>query len=256
MERENITNVPTLKIYKLTEAQYRARLEAGKIDENAFYFTDNQSNNTADSYMVKVNKSYSEETHEVIYTTEDFNWEDLCAAINAGKDVFCRIIDMFMQEEGNISVEDCRMMYFTTEENYVQFIQETLNYTTLFDISADGNMQYLRQRKPSLDELPMVLELKLQTISTQDGETHDVYVVQNNITANAIFSAITAGRMIIGHFKRSGYLQFTDYAYYVSRDNSVYGGREVYFPHSDWFYCDAIANCNRLGKVNFVNEIW
>ena len=48
MERENITNVPTLKIYKLTEAQYRARLEAGKIDENAFYFTETAEK---DSYL-------------------------------------------------------------------------------------------------------------------------------------------------------------------------------------------------------------
>jgi hypothetical protein len=35
----NTQNISTLKIHKLTQAQYERELEAGRIDENAFYLT-------------------------------------------------------------------------------------------------------------------------------------------------------------------------------------------------------------------------
>ena len=35
----NTQNISTLKIHKLTQAQYERELEAGRIDENAIYLT-------------------------------------------------------------------------------------------------------------------------------------------------------------------------------------------------------------------------
>lgn len=40
-------NLSTLKIYKLTKEQYERKLEAGEIDENAFYFTDEKSSDVS-----------------------------------------------------------------------------------------------------------------------------------------------------------------------------------------------------------------
>ena len=37
------TNVPTLKIHKLTEAQYARELANGNIDENAIYLTPDEA---------------------------------------------------------------------------------------------------------------------------------------------------------------------------------------------------------------------
>lgn len=37
-------NLTTLKIHKLTQAQYERELEAGRIDENALYITPDDDN--------------------------------------------------------------------------------------------------------------------------------------------------------------------------------------------------------------------
>ena len=44
----SITELNTLRINVLTEAQYRAAVEAGEIEENELYFTTDQLENAED----------------------------------------------------------------------------------------------------------------------------------------------------------------------------------------------------------------
>ena len=45
-------NLSTLKLHKLTQAQYDRELEAGRIDESAMYLTpDDETNNEEDGYI-------------------------------------------------------------------------------------------------------------------------------------------------------------------------------------------------------------
>ena len=47
-------NLSTLKIHKLTQAQYDRELAAGNIDENAFYITPDASSEQVDEKQSKI----------------------------------------------------------------------------------------------------------------------------------------------------------------------------------------------------------
>ena len=44
-----IDDVPNLKIYKLSEEQYKRKVENGEIEENAFYFTPGGDESTVEA---------------------------------------------------------------------------------------------------------------------------------------------------------------------------------------------------------------
>ena len=72
----NTQNLSTLKINKLTQAQYNRELAAGRIDENALYLTpdDNYSNEDIDAILAtKANSSHSHDISDVanLQTTLD-----------------------------------------------------------------------------------------------------------------------------------------------------------------------------------------
>lgn len=70
-----VKNMPTLKIYKLTKEQYKSRLEAGLIEEDALYLTPDTTPD-ADYYTEQEidsllsNKSDIGHTHDDLYCTE------------------------------------------------------------------------------------------------------------------------------------------------------------------------------------------
>ena len=70
-----VKNIPTLKIYKLTKEQYKSRLEAGLIEEDALYLTPDTTPDT-DYYTEQEidsllsNKSDICHTHDDLYCTE------------------------------------------------------------------------------------------------------------------------------------------------------------------------------------------
>lgn len=82
------TNVPTLKIHKLTQAQYDRELANGNIDENALYLT--PEDNTASgggTYIIPMDFDYN------IDSSFSFSWDELLAAIDNNYYVAIRIED-------------------------------------------------------------------------------------------------------------------------------------------------------------------
>lgn len=48
-------NLPTLKIHKLTKAQYDRELEAGRIDPNALYLTPDEEIDLSEYELITIN---------------------------------------------------------------------------------------------------------------------------------------------------------------------------------------------------------
>lgn len=74
-----ITKVPTLKINKLTQAQYNRELANGNIDENAFYLTPDEGN-SAGSYIIPIYRGDDEALH--LDPSFTFSDDDLIDAFN------------------------------------------------------------------------------------------------------------------------------------------------------------------------------
>ena len=205
-------------------------------------------------YIVKINKSYDEETGGEVYATDGFSWEELQEAVKAGKQVVCRITDLkSLVEDGMLITDDVPLSYYTEEENFAEFRRSSLWKVETYSVSADGNMQYAEVIIPTKNDLPMILDLRYSA-HKEDGEIYDTYIVENNVTANQIIVAARSG-VVVGRFKRGGYICLTDYARYADSNFSSYGGNEIYFPGVDFFYDSSVAACNRNGQVVFVNDI-
>lgn len=69
----NTESLSTLKIHKLTEAQYLRELEAGNIDENALYLTPDEEYNLS-NYATKeyVNNAINAPNKEIILTSSTY----------------------------------------------------------------------------------------------------------------------------------------------------------------------------------------
>lgn len=70
-----VKNMPTLKIYKLTKEQYKSRLEAGLIEEDALYLTPDTTPDVDYYTMQEIdsllsNKSDTDHTHDDLYYTD------------------------------------------------------------------------------------------------------------------------------------------------------------------------------------------
>ena len=83
-------NLSTLKIHKLTQAQYDRELEAGRIDENALYLTpDEEIDLSPYATVVQLNqKADKTHTHDDRYYTEseiDGMLSDVNSAIEDAK---------------------------------------------------------------------------------------------------------------------------------------------------------------------------
>ena len=60
----NIENLSTLKIHKLTQAQYDRELEADRIDPTAFYLTPDKTADELWSYIKSAGKNVEGETFQ------------------------------------------------------------------------------------------------------------------------------------------------------------------------------------------------
>ena len=100
----------------------------------------------SDCYMVKVNFSIDEETGDEVYTTEDFNWEELVAAVKADKYVFCRVTDMAMKEDGYTTADDYAMLFFTDDDAYIDFSSPSSDRVVRITITSDGTVFFNSHR--------------------------------------------------------------------------------------------------------------
>lgn len=74
------TNVSTLKIHNLTQAQYDRELANGNIDENALYLTPSNEGNSAGSYIIPIYRG----DDDALHIEESFNYSEdaLIEAVN------------------------------------------------------------------------------------------------------------------------------------------------------------------------------
>lgn len=58
-------NISTLKIHKLTQAQYERELAAGRIDENAIYLTPDEEGGSSEEVKVELKEYIDDEIEDV-----------------------------------------------------------------------------------------------------------------------------------------------------------------------------------------------
>ena len=99
----------------------------------------------AGNYTIKVNRGIDNETGETIYTTEDFDWDEFQAAVEAGKAVCCRVYDVAAKEnDGFTETKDYPLVMFTQEEQYAVFRLIIVNIDEILEIWHDGSVSYER----------------------------------------------------------------------------------------------------------------
>ena len=75
----NTENLSTLKIHKLTQAQYERELAAGRIDENALYLTPDEEVDlsdyaTLDKIPTRLSDLASDDAHRTVTDSEKSAW--------------------------------------------------------------------------------------------------------------------------------------------------------------------------------------
>ena len=98
----NTQNLSTLKIHKLTQAQYDRELAAGRIDENALYLTPDEEVDLS-GYALKTEVADKEHSHNSIVETNN----------NTDQNFWCGT----KAEYDAIDVKDANTIYVVTDEN-------------------------------------------------------------------------------------------------------------------------------------------
>lgn len=131
------TNVPTLKIHKLTQAQYDRELANGNIDESAFYLTPDNEGASSDSYIIPIYRG----DDDALHIEESFNYSG-DALFNAVNNNYFVALKLMLNET------DCEIYPLThngwDESKYLfaSFLNNCIRVIELNDEGLNGEYEH------------------------------------------------------------------------------------------------------------------